>query len=416
MCGKMDLSLGRMIDKMEKRCRYRDWNPYILWAFAFTLPISHGLSEIFLFTAIFFSVMQAFRGGHQFDWRTKITVPVALYAMAALAGIIFSSRFGVSIGKVHRLFFLLLIFMIPGTFAARSINDLFGLIFSYVAGASTNAVYDIIRISNHSIKGGNIYDAGSMITPQFYMVALFMLVAFAKIHSSKGRNVKGPFALCIALLLLNLTGLIMHFKRGVWLATAIAGGGLLIVRRRMMYVALLLLCGLALLLFPQIRSRLGQLPEEFSLSQGGRWTLWTQVAPAIIAENPTGIGWHAMKHEDLAARADYVQPDLDHLHNNILQVTAELGIIGGLVWVVWMIWTLGYMVVVCRRRKSSGRDSADMAQVVTMGFVALLLDGMVENNFDSGGIMLLYCFLIGIIIALDRLGPACADECSDNAV
>lgn len=367
----------------------------LLCLFSFSLPLSLPVAELFLFLALLVGIVSTLRGELTFCFKTTYLIPVVMFALVALAGIIWSSKPELSAAKLHRLLFLLMIFQIPAVFNEKSLR-IECLSTSFILGVIAKGGYDLLRISSYVIEGGNLYDAGSMTGPQFYMVAVCVIVAIMN---------RGYWCLCspfkrlsfiVVSLAASVLGLILHFKRGVWISTAISVGLILFIKRRWRTIAALCLCAFVLILVPQVQERLSQLPEEFSEQQGGRWVLWTQVGPKLIAENPWGIGWHAARHEDFVEHAEYVQPNLDHLHNNILQVTLELGVVGGIVWVGWMVWTLWFMHRIFRRTISEKSRHAGLALGTMMGFVALLLNGMVENNFDDSEIMLLFCMLIGI--------------------
>lgn len=375
----------------------------LLCLFAFALPISLGIAEAILFLAVILAAIGSFRGRKPFFIKTGMLVPVGLFAAVAVTSILTSTRPELSFGKLHRLIFLLLIFIVPGILYDSRAHGVRNLLLSFVFGASCNVVYDLLRIYRHCAAGGDLYDAGSMTTPQFYMVAICLLLMGGKQLISFLRK-NAAISLYAIFMILNLLGLLIHFKRGVWMSSGIVIGLMLLLRRRIWICLLLLACACSLLLLPRIRTRVAQLPEEFSTAQGGRWVLWREVAPALIDEHPWGIGWQAMVHEDLVEHAGYVQPGLDHLHNNLLQAAAELGILGAIVWSGWMLSALAYMASSLRRRHALAENGLirNLIFGVLAAFVALLLNGMVENNFDDGEIMLLYCTLIGAAVALRR--------------
>jgi len=375
----------------------------LLYLFAFALPVSLGVAELFLFLAILFAVCGVFRGRECFYLDTKMAVPVILFAIVVLISVFTSTRPELSFGKLHRLLFLFLIFMVPGCLNDAHASLVRNLLLFFILGASCNVIYDLLRIYRHCAAGGELFDAGSMTTPQFYMVSVCVLAMVGtRLFPFLKKKVVFVF---LAALSWNLLGLLLHFKRGVWLSTALAIGLVFMLRRKIWVVLLLLLCACSLLLLPQVRARVATLPEEFSSAQGGRWVLWSEVAPALVRQHPWGMGWQAMVHQDLVAHADYVQPGLDHLHNNVLQIAVELGIPGAIVWCGWMLSTLVYMFSGVRRNATLSDKPLMQGLVfgVAAAFTGLLLNGMLENNYDDSEIMLVYCMLIGAAIALRRV-------------
>jgi len=368
----------------------------LLCLFGFALPLSLPVAEAFFFLALLVGAAASLRGQSSFCFKTAYLIPVLLFIIVALAGVIWSSRPQASAGKLHRLLFLLVIFQIPAVFNRADSLKIDCLTTSFILGVAIKGGYDLIRIPLYVLRGGALYDAGSMTDPQFYMAAICVIAA---IHGKRALALCPPFdrfSFFLLALMSSISGLILHFKRGVWISTALSIGLLLCIKRRWRTIAALCVCALLLYLVPQVRQRVAQLPQEFSEQQGGRWVLWTKVGPELISENPWGIGWHATRNEDFLNYAEYVQPKLDHLHNNVLQITLELGFLGGAVWTGWMLWTLWFMWQAYRKCAVESSKYASLALGVTAAFVALLLNGMVENNFDDSEIMLLFCMLMGI--------------------
>lgn len=387
---------------MLARLKQYSLSSLLLAGFAFALPISLPVAEGLLFLLLIVVLYHALRTDFLFDFRFPIAAPVVLFAVVAFCGVVFSSRPGISYSKLHRLLFLLSIFIIPRVLNAPKSLQPPQIVYAFLWGTSINAVYDFFRVPLYVLEGGNIYDAGSMTVPQFYAVALCFLTAMAGKKNWLGRENRKGIVRYLVALVLNLGGLVLHFKRGVWLATIICTGGVLVVKRHWRTILAGLLCVFAVIFIPQVQHRLKKLPNEFTIRQGGRWVLWTEVAPALISENPWGVGWHAVQHEDFLRHADYIQPHLNHLHNNLLQITLELGIVGGIVWSIWMIWTLIYMVFLVRDLERKKKPDYQVGLGVLSGFLLLLLNGMVENNFDDSEIMLLFCLLMGLSLALKR--------------
>lgn len=374
----------------------------MFYSFAALLPVSGAAADMALFPLLVLGVLAPLwhRRGYRSPGRYGLAV--ALFIGVVLLSCCWSLDACASLGKLHRLAFLLLIFQTPAFLGGD--GDLPGWRragWCLIGGAAVRALYDAAVILLAAARGASIYDAGSMINPQFFMVALCLLAAGWWPRRRGGRDIPR-----VAAWVATGAGLVLHFKRGVWLATAAALGGLLVWRRRWKWIVAVALGAAALVAVPQVRARLAQLPEEFSRAQGGRWVLWTEVAPALIRQYPLGIGWQATEHEHLAAHAAYVQPGLDHLHNNVLQTTLELGFHGLAVWLLWMGWTLVLLYRTARRLRLRGHPAAQAAAGLLAAFGGLLINGVVESNFNTGSVMRLYCLLIGLMLCLVRLEAA----------
>ncbi len=376
---------------------------FLLCGFAFTLPISLGLSEGFLFLGILYGIFAQFRGFESFRFKSHLAIPVFAFIAIIMIGIFASSRFSTSLGKIHRVLFFAPIFMIPAVVNNPARRNLtLKLLRLFVYGSSVYFVYDVIRIVIYVNRGGDLFDAGAMTVPQLYMVSLLILCAIDRANIKQFVGLKYSYILYPVLITLNAIGLLIHFKRGSWLAAIICLGLILIIKARWKSILLIVLACLALMTIPPVQERVTRIPEEFAHEQGGRWALWTEVAPAIIAENPWGMGWQAVKHADLAEHTDYLQYRLDHLHNSLMQVTLELGLPGGVLWLYMMISIMAFLAgsYISYRRRHEVDTYLDIKLAALIVFLALFLNGFVEDNFNRSEVTLLYYVLVGISLSL----------------
>jgi hypothetical protein len=168
----------------------------------------------------------------------------------------------------------------------------------------------------------------------------------------------------------------------------------------------LLLAALAtalLFCIPVVRQRVADAPRDFM--GGGRWDLWTRAAPRLLKKAPDGIGYSAMSHRDLRGAVRGLEPKIDHLHNNALQVLVELGWPGLVVWSGWMAYTLAMMAGVRRRLAAAGGDGEALARGLLAATCGLLLNGVIEVNFNAGAILMLFALLMGVSVALRDAAP-----------
>ncbi|MFH1026965.1 MAG: O-antigen ligase family protein, partial [Pseudomonadota bacterium] len=261
----------------------------------------------------------------------------------------------------------------------------------FLVGTTALGLFDVVRVIVQVRRGVELYDTGNMRDPQMYMVSLCFLIAL--LIQQMGKRVN---RLAAPALLVNLIGIVLHFKRGVWFAFALAAGVMGLLTRRLWIVVLIVLCAVSLLIIPQTRERLHMLKKEWSIGQEGRYALWTQVAPSLLREYPQGMGFGAVKHEDFLKYTRYVQPKLNHLHNNVLQVAVELGWAGLAVWMFWMSVAL-WMLYSAYDRARVGHDLMAWVALGAFGaFCGLMFDGMVEYNFGDSEILMLICYLMGL--------------------
>lgn len=369
---------------------------YCLYALAASLPLSIFLSQIFAYASVglwLFDLLWNRRLPKKI-WRPFI-IPVVLFVGIALFSCIIGVRPFYSLSKTHRLIFLGVIFLIPDLniqLLSRGYRSLLkNAVLIFIAASCVHAAYDLIRIPWAILNGQTIYGPGSMRDPQMYLTALAFIIAIALFSRSAHKFTTwiGPF-------LFDVAAMILHFKRGIWLSFIVVVTFLGLFSRQWKLILLALLCTAGLSLLPPVRQRWEQVAQEWTLEEGGRCTLWTRVAPAIIADHPLGMGYRSTRNEDLLQYSRYVQRKLSHLHNNALQITLELGWPGLAVWALWMITTI---VVLYKNYKESLKKDGEtvwLSAGCLCAFLGLMANGMVEYNFGAGEIFMLLCLIMGI--------------------
>ncbi|MFO1491479.1 MAG: O-antigen ligase family protein [Kiritimatiellia bacterium] len=285
-------------------------------------------------------------------------------------------------------------------FAGRSLQT---LALGLVTGSVLSALRDCVRVPWELAHGVKLLDTGSMTTPQFYLAALLILLA---VPAGDWRlRLRRPPRAWIAALALSAFGLLIHNKRGTWLAFGLAVILLSLLRRNRRLLLAILVGGVLIASIPATRNRVMGLAGMFNPKEGDRAALWVKVAPPLLREHPWGYGYKSMRHEDLKSYFRKVQSKLDHLHNNALQISAELGWLGGGFWVAWMAAALGSGLASVRRAAAAERS---LAAGVCAAFFALLANGLVEYNFGDTEILMLFAILLGMIArragALEREG------------
>ncbi len=380
---------------------------FLFYAFTFTLPLSIPVAEGFYFALFPLAIIGLIK------WRQfqclkgdRLWWVVGLYVFIILLSSVVSLHHGQYLRKLHRILFFGLIFLIPVYFTTKERNaerqrSVQSLVSLFILGVSVRAVFDLMRVGWELAHGINIIDTASMTVPQFYLVSLcFVLI---------GRGIWPiiPSWGLVAAGILQMVGMVLHFKRGVW--CAFLGCLFLFVltsKGRLRRVIVMGMCALALLTLPllgipQVKERIRQSLDELQCKgEGKRGDLWFSIAPRLIRENPWGVGWNSLRHEDLERHAEYVQPNHNHLHNNVLQVAVELSLPGLLVWCVWMGLAGYYMLIAYLKQRGIAPRTARIPLSILIAFLGLHLNGIVEYNFGDSEVLLLFSVLIG-------LGQAC---------
>ncbi|MDF3128599.1 O-antigen ligase family protein [Kiritimatiellaeota bacterium B1221] len=359
------------------------------------LPVSNSIGQIPLYAAGLMWLIQLLRkqsSGNRTTW-----IMLGGWMILILISLTYAVHPELGIRKLSRFF----IFPLTGAVAAACVagDDLqrrvLCLCESLVFGVCILGLYDIFCFPYEVFKlGVKFEDVGDMTSPQFYLVGIMLWLGLV---SMRREQVKRIWWVCLPFL---MTGLLMHQKRGVWLATMVSVGiWTLWSRKWKTLLTMILIAGVALC-FPFVRGRLGELMEVIQPTHGGRMVLWNEVAPRVFEEYPWGMGYNGSKYEDfrdILPAATHMEVGLRHLHNNFLQIRLELGWLGVLWWLLWM------GLVFYKGFRQGPPELAVLRGAVVFAFLGLFLNGLVEYNFGDSEILKVYLVLLGLI---DAFQPA----------
>jgi len=198
--------------------------------------------------------------------------------------------------------------------------------------------------------------------------------------------------------------LLVTFTRNAWLGTA-AGGLLLVVLRKKTRVllALLGLMALLILLPTPFQDRLYSGVDLSDTTTQVRLEM-VRAGSRLIAEHPwTGVGPGMVSREVLKYRSHQEYPDwaYQHLHNNLLQVAAETGLVGLAFWLaLWIVLIRDLIRMWLRSESEQVRFLSLSALCITAAFHVA---GCLEYNFgDSEVLILLLFFLTAPYAVQDR--------------
>ncbi len=282
---------------------------------------------------------------------------------------------------------------------------------AYLIGCALMFLNDCIRIPIGMIRDGrSFFDMGNMSSPQFYMCGLVFAIALFVALPHEEWEWKGPGwlrKLCrvslpslpvgswrwlLPMIMITAAGMLLHNKRGVWMAAALSTVIWMIWNRQWKLLRLTLLAFLVAIALPTVRARLSSIPDQWSSNHGSRGTLWKEVAPRMMERHPDGLGYNGSTYEEfreVLPREFHLEVGLRHLHNNYLQIRLELGWPGVILWSLWMLW---FLIQSFRGPRSPLRSAASCA------LFALLINGIFEYNFGDSEVLMLYMTLFGLVL------------------
>ena len=205
--------------------------------------------------------------------------------------------------------------------------------------------------------------------------------------------------------LLLASGIYVSQTRSVWLG-AIAGATtvFLLMRPRALFPMAALLVALYLASPASIHERVRSTWDARDPETRARTDL-VRTSVRLIRDNPwLGVGPKNVKQEAVRYRGrnEFADWLYQHMHNNFLQIAAERGIPGLLLW-LWFMIRLGWDALEVERSARKGiagradPDTCGHLMVATSalgGWVAFLVAGMFEYNFGDSEVLTLFLFIM----------------------
>jgi len=352
------------------------------------LPVTNAAGQIPIYLASVIWLVQVFRKKTVVLKSTWVWF--AGWMFLILLGFVWAKHPELGLDKLNRF----LVFPLTGAVAAACLKKdtpLEGVRFlclCLIVGVTFLGLYDFVDFPLQIRGGEQFVDVGNMTSPQFYMVGIMLWLGLL---GSKSTTIHKWFWICLPIM---TAGLLMHQKRGVWLACAAAIGCWTLWTRKWKIMVGCAVLGCVALTFPFVQTRLGQLRDVIQPTHGGRMILWNEVAPRMFEEYPLGMGFNGSKYEDfreILPSTFHMEVGLRHLHNNFLQIRLELGWQGVLFWTAWMSWML------FRAFRSSWSSEAEVATAVAFALLALYLNGLVEYNFGDSEVLKVFLLLFGCV-------------------
>ncbi|MEI6167748.1 MAG: O-antigen ligase family protein [bacterium] len=367
-----------------------------LLATLFAITFSIALGQLFAGICLGLFLLGLFR--KQIVWRSP---PGSMWAVAFIVlAVILSASHGEAAGlwrRVSRLGWFILI-PVTASLVNRPGRD-WKVIAAFLAGAAVLGVKDLVL---YPILAGlkpvpdyltALIDKGSMTDGQMLMLGVVGTVLVLVMAIKDRRSI--PWWGWV-LLLAQVAGLLINFKRGSWFCALILIGIMVLMQLRwrawlVMVIGVVIFCAL-----PPVQTRMGQLKREFNVEGGGRLTMWFKIAPTLIQEHPAGLGYGCLTNDQMRQVFKRVEPNRNHLHANWAQVLVETGWAGLALYLAWMAKMLLNKLAWIRRVRGRTLEERGVAWVAFTLLVGLLLNGLVEYNFGDTELVFIYAFLMGL--------------------
>jgi len=250
------------------------------------------------------------------------------------------------------------------------------------------------------------------------MIVLVLLIAYALTNEIRKQKWIIPAAVFIAF------ALYLTLTRNSWMGT-IAGIFVLILLRRPRAVVILLSAILVLYVLSPVMIK--QRIHSIFDTNDPRLHVYLTALHTIqdnpwLGVGPKNVNVEALKYRDLEQFPDWLKRSVEgfssaakyqeqekeypdwlyqHMHNNLLQIAAESGIPGLLIW-LWFMCRLAWDAWGCYRLARSGlfpdnglqKEALMASSAALAAWTALMVAGMFEYNFGDSEVLTLFLFAV----------------------
>jgi putative inorganic carbon (HCO3(-)) transporter len=332
---------------------------------------------------------------------TSIVLPLLAFMIWMLIAIFASSNVLLSLTFTKKFYLFLIVLLVPAIVRGEDKLDwIYRAIFSVAIVSSGLGLVQYAlnphRDLLHRISG---FMSQWMTYSGLLMLVLVLLTAYALSYSLRTHRWALPLAALISL------ALIFSQTRNAW-AGAVAGIIVLVLMRRPRAIAVFI--GMILIFYilspAAIKKRFQSGLDPSDPNTRNRIELF-QTSLRLIRDHPWfGVGPKNVNIEALKYRGDHNEfPDwmYQHMHNNILEIAAETGIPGLMLW-LWFMVQLAWDAMSCYRYAkgrsfSAGeklrREALMASSAALAGWVALMTAGLFEYNFGDSEVLMLFLFI-----------------------
>jgi putative inorganic carbon (hco3(-)) transporter len=199
---------------------------------------------------------------------------------------------------------------------------------------------------------------------------------------------------------LLIWALILTQTRNAWLGAIAAAFILLLLRQPRAAIILIIILLLAFFVMPsgKIKNRITSTWDPKDDNTRNRIELY-QTSLRLIEDHPWfGVGYKNVQKEAQKYRgirsAEFPDWMYQHMHNNFLQIAAERGIPGLLIW-TWLMLRLAWDALRAYRSRIGGSGESLIISTAALGaWVAFIIAGLFEYNFGDSEVLTLFLFIM----------------------
>ncbi len=204
--------------------------------------------------------------------------------------------------------------------------------------------------------------------------------------------------------LAGCVALIFNGTRGAWIAVAITSGILLLYymfknkRNLLIGIVMIALCSGILVNNAAFMHRMSTITNNRYQSNSERLLMWNS-AWNMFKDHPAlgvGLGQYKDNYQQKYISPKAKEPNLEHAHNNFMQMLAENGIIGFAGFITMFAYIIGHNF----RKFLNSKNIYSLA--ICAVTITLLLQGFTEFNFGNSAVVKAYWLILGCLVVLSE--------------
>ena len=199
---------------------------------------------------------------------------------------------------------------------------------------------------------------------------------------------------------LLVAAFVINLKRGPWLGFgfSLLLLGVLLARKRL--IGAVIAGSFVLFLLGPAHQRIINFAADYEIS-GGRKSMW-ELGVELIERYPLGLGLGNASYMRIIDPS--LPPQHRHMHNNLLNVAVETGLIGVVIYLTLMIYAVSLGIRLWNSAKSDKQPYVHSMALAVLSISCALLGwqiaGGVEYNFGDGEIRMIALLLVGLLVTI----------------
>jgi len=360
--------------------------------FVFFIPVSVSFTHIFLALSILSFIYYSLSN------KTKIKIPrtfvvLLIFILFEIISTIFSIDFKRSMDDLKE---ILLFLIVPLTFNLTPKKEDFK-VFNYALSLAIflSAILSFLEYSGIIMERERASGFLSHYMTQSGILMLFSILSLSMTFYEKGKK---KF-LWLFLFFLSIFSLILTLTRSAWIGVIIGLLLIIILYRPKLMVPFLILSILIAFISPEsIKKRFMSTfdPKDETVKER---IYMAKAGLKIISKYPIlGTGLDTAKIAYKKFKPPEAVRDVPHLHSNIFQIGAELGIPALSVWLLFIIFSFldNYKVW-----KFSSKNFTKFSGLAGVGvIISFFIAGLFEFNFGDSEVKMLFLYLITYPLSL----------------